>query len=968
VVAARRDVTVRLLGPFEVRCGEEMLRLAARPSLLLATLAVWLAAPVSYGRLAELLWPGRDQPADSRRAIQTYASRLREVLGRGAISSDRDGLRLELDREQVDLHRFRDLAAGEISSPVEELDRLTEALALWRGEPLEGDALDILKQAEGPALLEELLAATERAAQLRLELDQIDDVFLTRLSRLTGEHPWRERLWGQLMLGLHRTGRQGEALTTYQRLVTTLREDLGVDPGPEVVRLHQHLLAGGPPVEPVRPRPPSATAPAPAQLPAGSPSFIGRRHELAALGRVLGRKSDRARLAIVTGPAGVGKTTTAVEAAHLNRATFPDGQLFIHGATGGTAVPPRDILGAFLRALGAAVDEIPQSLPERAALFRSFCAKLRLLILLDDAHSAAQVTALLPGAGACAMIATSRRRLATPADLHIDLGAFQPTESSQLLTAIVGAERLAAEPAATASIIDLCAGSPLALRIVAGRLAIRPSWPVAHLSGRLADAGRLAGLSLDGQSVGAAVDATVGTLEPDQAAHFRQLSAVPLDSVDVEAAAALWEVDRVEAARRLEEFSDIRLVEPGEPEFYSWHGLIGHYLRARPATEGITAESAAARRRMLQRALRSFANAKEVLRPDDRAHHPVVTAIDESGTTRFANRGEVHGWLHPRLRLFMALAQDGLAAADDSHKVEAAALTVFLDAVLTECCESYEPTEDLLRTITTASLPTTGSYFAAAAWHNLAALLSDQGRLPAARAAARRAITAWRKLGDRYCEVAMLNNLAILHSREGDHQGAIVIFRECVDAADVLPPSLRARCIVTLARAHAHLGQVDEAKNLLEAANTLSPAPPNSVEAYLRLTVEIMLLRATGRIDDALVCADKALTLAREVDSGRLTAKAAITLAQVQRQAGLDSSASAAHAVQIVLLHRDQDIQVHAEALAELGHAHYNAHRNHQHEACVVEISRLVTAAGLSESPWAQTLLTELTSISTEVG
>jgi DNA-binding SARP family transcriptional activator len=279
VVGARRDVIVRLLGPFEVRCGEEVLRLAARPSQLLAALAVWLAAPVSYGRLTELLWPGRDQPADSRRAIQTYASRLRDVLGRGAISSDRDGLRLELDREQVDLHRFRDLATGDASSPAEELDLLTEALELWRGEPLDSAALDPLRQAEGPALLEELLATTERVAQLRLELNQIDAVFLTTLNRLTCQHPWRERLWGQLMLGLHQAGRQGEALTTYQRLVTALREDLGVDPGPEIVRLHQHLLAGDPPVQPVRTKPPSATAtvPAPVQLPAGSRTSIGRR-------------------------------------------------------------------------------------------------------------------------------------------------------------------------------------------------------------------------------------------------------------------------------------------------------------------------------------------------------------------------------------------------------------------------------------------------------------------------------------------------------------------------------------------------------------------------------------------------------------------------------------------------------------------------------------------------------------------
>jgi DNA-binding SARP family transcriptional activator len=287
--AVHRDVTVRLLGPFEVRRGEEALRLAARPSLLLATLAVRLPAPVSYGKLTELLWPGQDQPADSRRAIQTYASRLRNRLGRAAISSDRDGLRLALDRDQVDLHRFRDLTTGEAPSPTKELDLVTEALTLWRGEPLEGAALDPLKRAEGPAMLEELIATTERAAQLRLDLNRIDAVFLTTLGRLTAEQPWRERMWGQLMLGLHRAGRRGEALRLYQQLVTTLREDLGVDPGPEIVGLHQHLLAGGAWHQQARTTPPSASVPAPTVLRrrpnsrrwevcwAGEPAGRGRR-------------------------------------------------------------------------------------------------------------------------------------------------------------------------------------------------------------------------------------------------------------------------------------------------------------------------------------------------------------------------------------------------------------------------------------------------------------------------------------------------------------------------------------------------------------------------------------------------------------------------------------------------------------------------------------------------------------------
>jgi hypothetical protein len=242
---------VRLLGPFEVRCGKETLRLAARPSLLLATLACGLPR-----RCPTAGWPRCCGPAETSPRILGGRSR------------------------PMPLGCATYWAAVQSRPTVTGYGSSSTALALWRGEPLEGAALDLLKQAEGPALVEELLAATERAAQQRLELNQIDAVFLTTLNRLTCEHPWRERLWGQLMLGLHRSGRQREALTTYQRLVTTLREDLGVDPVPEIVRLHQHLLAGGPRVQPVRTKPPSSTAtvPAPAQLPAVSPTFIGRRH------------------------------------------------------------------------------------------------------------------------------------------------------------------------------------------------------------------------------------------------------------------------------------------------------------------------------------------------------------------------------------------------------------------------------------------------------------------------------------------------------------------------------------------------------------------------------------------------------------------------------------------------------------------------------------------------------------------
>ncbi|RIQ20405.1 hypothetical protein DY240_17935, partial [Jiangella rhizosphaerae] len=269
-------VVVRLLGPFELLRDGEPVPLARRPAALLAALALRLNAPVSYGAITELLWSEAELPANSRRAIQTYASRLRDVLGREAVVAYGDGLRLDLEPDQVDLYRFRRLVGTGAESTREELAALTQALDLWTGAPLSGLAAEQLVDAEAPALLDEVLNVAERRNELRLLAGDVDDAFVASLRRLTTEHPWREHTWCHLMLALYRTGQQGEALATFARLVAVLRDDLGIDPGAEATQLHQRMLAGDP--ELLEPTPSArAAAPAtpptaepPAQLPAGS--------------------------------------------------------------------------------------------------------------------------------------------------------------------------------------------------------------------------------------------------------------------------------------------------------------------------------------------------------------------------------------------------------------------------------------------------------------------------------------------------------------------------------------------------------------------------------------------------------------------------------------------------------------------------------------------------------------------------
>ena len=195
------------------------------------------------------------------------------------------------------------------------------------------------------------------------------------------------------------------------------------------------------------------------------------------------------RIAVVNGAGGLGKTTLAVHAAHQVSAEFPDGQLYVDllGASA-QAATPGEVLARFLRDLGIEGDKIPVRDDERAALYRTTLTGRRVLILLDNAKDAAQVRPLLPGSSSCAVLVTTRNRTSDLASMRfVDLDVLEDTEALALFSRIVGEERAAAEPDATAEVLVACAGLPLAIRICAARLAKRRQWRVATLAGRLRD-------------------------------------------------------------------------------------------------------------------------------------------------------------------------------------------------------------------------------------------------------------------------------------------------------------------------------------------------------------------------------------------------------------------------------------------------------------------------------------------------
>ncbi|HET9079212.1 MAG TPA: BTAD domain-containing putative transcriptional regulator [Trebonia sp.] len=342
----------------------------------------------------------------------------------------------------------------------------------------------------------------------------------------------------------------------------------------------------------------SSGLPRPAQLPADISDFTGRETHVEQLCALLlagntARSPGAVRIVVVNGAAGLGKTALAVHAAHQVSEQFPDGQLHVdlQGASS-QAASPSEVLARFLRDLGIQGDRIPARNDERAALYRTTLAGRRVLILLDNAKDGAQVRPLLPGSSSCAVLVTTRNRTADLAAMRfVDLNVLEDAEALELFSQVVGEERAAAEPDATAEILVACAGLPLAIRICAARLAARRQWKIATLASRLRDQHRrLDELTTGDLAVRASFQVsyesirTVGR-DGDPARAFRLLGLWQGASINLHAAAALLGEPGDRVAEMLESLVDINLLESPAPDWYRFHDLLRVYATERAEAE-----------------------------------------------------------------------------------------------------------------------------------------------------------------------------------------------------------------------------------------------------------------------------------------------------------------------------------------------------------------------------------------------
>ncbi|MFF5970448.1 BTAD domain-containing putative transcriptional regulator [Streptomyces sp. NPDC012769] len=514
--------------------------------------------------------------------------------------------------------------------------------------------------------------------------------------------------------------------------------------------------------------PPSAglpALPAPDLLPRTPRGFLGRERELAALDAAV----DTARVALVTGPAGVGKTALALHWAHRRAARFPDGVLYadLRGFSPDDGLDALDVLREFLPALGVPPRRIPESPTAAAALYRSLTEDRALLVVLDNVRGADRARPLLPAGPRSATVVTSRLRLGglvvTELARPVPLGVLGLDESAALLAAAVGAERVDAEPAAARRLAELCDGLPLALRVTAAQLAARPHWRLADLAAELADEQRrLALLSVhgaedaDGPGVPAALRLTVQRLPAEAARLFRQVGVVPGTDLDRHAAAALLDRAPAVAAEALDRLCDAHLLTEYAPGRHTAHDLVRLYARSLEPDED-------ALLRLLDHYTLTAMAAARAAEPDDQ---PCCAAPPDARVPRTT----VHFAGRDAALLWYAAERDNLAAAVAAaraagHHDRAWRLAVLQwPFILWNSHDGWVPLlEDAVDSAARVDDPDAESRARAL----LGWLLTQDGRLPEALVHLRLAPALAARAGERSSEATALVNLAVALDRSG---------------------------------------------------------------------------------------------------------------------------------------------------------------------------------------------------------
>lgn len=845
----------RCLGSLEVRNGDQWRPVgSAKARSLLAVLIVHVGEHVPVGRLVEEIWAGRP-PRSANTLVRGYVLTIRRSFGAdgGAlVVGHAKGYRLDLPPAALDVQLFeQQYADGQVAlhrgDAAGASRLLTGALDLWRGPALADVPRTPAITAYVAGLQERRLGALEARIETDLRVGRHAEI-LGELRQLIARHPGRERLVGQWMRALHATGRRAEALNAYVEAHKRLADHFGIDPGPDLRKIHWEILAAedeaSDPSGEVLPTGSGDSGPrgssedwtTPSQLPADVSDFTGRQAELAHCLGLLAAGAPTVRVVAVSGRAGVGKSALGVRLAHSLRGSYPDGQLYADlGGDTDRPADPAEVLAMFLRSIGVPGAAVPERPDERAALLRSRLADRRVLLVLENAASERQIRPLLPGGAGCAVIVTGRTRLSGLEGCRlVDLEVFSPESALGLFERVVGGPRVAEDLSAARELVALCGHLPLAVRIAAARVASAPGTPLRWFVGRVADERRrLDELRVRDLDVRASIGAGYALLADDEQRVLRLLALLEVGSFPGWVAGAVADIGADPAARALRALVDQRLLDEvgvdrcGQPR-YRFHNLIRLFARERAMLEPVTARTAAVERAVqgwltLARRADLRLPAQTLARlPGPGPGRPVPDEVVELAT------GAPFEWFEAERDAIGDLVAQvaGLGRADLAWQLAAAAYTFY------ELRDLYD---DGQRT------------------HELA-------------------LRVCRDAGDELGQAVMARNLAGLYSSKpgssveeklAHAELALRLFRRTEESHG------EADALYLCATVHRTLGRSAEADRCVAASLRIARRTGYRLGELHAWQLSAILRRQQGRADNALTAAFRALSIADELPSSR---------------------------------------------------------------------------------------------------
>lgn len=890
---------------------------------MLAVMATAAGQKVSIEQLTTAVWDGA-QPLDTRRTVQLYIARLRAELGAEVIETSPTAYTLCVSPEQVDALRFVRLLddAAASASVTEERGMLAEALDLWRGRPFEDVRSRWLETARAPQLLERYLSALERRIEIDIAAGLAREL-VAELAELTQRYPLRESLWLRRLVVLERSGRQAEALAQYEVIRVLLAEELGADPGAELRRVHADLLAARPPAEEWRAEIESRR-PLPQQLPLNTPGFIGRQDELRWLEESLAEGRVRRSVAIcsIVGAAGIGKSALALQMAHRQAHHYADGQLYVdlQGSTAGVnAIAPIEVLSRFLRALGVDPQAIPVDLDEAGAEFRSVSADKQLLVVLDNAADAAQVRPLLPSGVACAVLITSRTVLSRiDGARHRRLDVLEVSEAAGLLAQMVGKDRIAAEPDATADVIRYCGSLPLAVRIVGARLAARPAWPIDAMAQRLADAQRRLD-ELEISDAGARTSFAVSAeqarnssdpLDRSAAEAFESLGAVDITDLSAPVVASLLDCSDAMADRLLERLVDIQLIEAPAPRRYRLHSLLRLYSREL-ADEQLRMAALA---RVLGFYLATVRRTLQLLRPGDYR----LTRVDSqwhTGGLDFDDDQAALSWLESERANLAAIVRQAVASRSTVAGQQAVQLVHVLFGFFevrghwADWAELNELTFEVADLLGQAQIH---NDLGVRGWR-LAQYEQALDHL-------RQSLVIRRELGDSPGQVASLVNLGLVYQWQGQYDDARNSQEEAVKISRAIgDPRGEAGGLTNLGNVYQRQGRHEDALSCFRESSAIYRRMRDRKGEAITFNNVGALYERQGRFDDALTSQLEGLAIYREIGDRDGEAYCLSDIGTVHRRQGRTAEALEVLHESLVIRQQTGDSHGQAEVLRELG-------------------------------------------------